>query len=409
MGISHKILLNKRRISHDNSYPLVVRCYQGTKSKEAGLNIVIKESNWDEKLQLVLSNDPNFKLYNTKLLAIKSKIQKLILLDESNSLTLDLLFDSLFPKDKIVEVIKKKPSVIIYGEQQIELLKKAGKAGNAICYSCAINKLKSFSGNRNLLFEDVTYKFLSEFNASLLKEGIKVNSISVYLRTIRALFNKAIKEGIINNSIYPFHAFKIKNEKTLNRTLSLNEMRRIASLELQKDTPIWHWRNYFLLSFYFIGINFADLLTVSWKENVVDDRLIFRRKKTAKIYSIRIHPEAMELLIFYKKPGQKLLMPILSQTEDAMVVKKEVNQARKTCNKYLNRIAKKCSIKKDVTTYYARYSWANIARCLGFSKEIISQALGHEFGNAVTAIYLDNFDNEIIDNANKKVIDSVIK
>jgi hypothetical protein len=189
MGISYKILLYKRQTSNDGLFPLVVRCYQGTKSKEAALNISIPEKDWDEKLQSVKSTHPDASLFNTKLLSIKSKIQKLILLDEFNTLTLDDVFSSIFPKEINAVVIKQKPSIIDYGEHQIEQLKRAGKAGNDICYSCAMNKLKSFVGNKKLSFEDVTYKFLNEFNTSLLNEGIKVNSISVYFRTILELFN----------------------------------------------------------------------------------------------------------------------------------------------------------------------------------------------------------------------------
>lgn len=409
MSITHKFLLNKRRESEGGVYPLVLRCYHGTKSKEASLNISIAENDWDEKLQVVQTKHPDAILYNTKLLNTKSKIQRLVLLDESNSLTLDDVFNSLFPKEVIVEKAIQKPSIISYGENQIEQFKKAGKAGNAICYSCAVNKLKAYAGNSKLLFEDVSYKFLNEFNVSLLNEGIKVNSISVYFRTIRALFNKAIKEGIISPNIYPFHAFKIKNEKTVNRTLSLDEMRRIAHLDLPKEKPIWHQRNYFLLSFYFIGINFADLLTANWKENVIDGRLIYRRKKTAKVYNIKIQPAAMELLLYYKKSSTSLLLPILKQTIDAMQVKKDVNQARKTCNNYLGKIAKQCSIEKEITGYYSRYCWSNIAKGLGYSKDLIAEGLGHEYGSKVTGIYLDNYDAHLIDEMNLCVIEAVTK
>ena len=77
------------------------------------------------------------------------------------------------------------------------------------------------------------------------------------------------------------------------------------------------------------------------------------------------------------------------------------------CNSYLKKIATDLKIPKDISTYYARYSWANIARSLGYSKDLIAEALGHEYGNRVTGIYLDNFDKGIIDEANKKVIEAV--
>ena len=90
-----------------------------------------------------------------------------------------------------------------------------------------------------------------------------------------------------------------------------------------------------------------------------------------------------------------------------MKLKKDMWQAIKTCNEYLERITGELDIKKEVTTYYARYTWANIARGLGYSKDIIGQALGHSYGNPTTSIYLDDYDNEVIDEANEKVIKAV--
>ena len=79
------------------------------------------------------------------------------------------------------------------------------------------------------------------------------------------------------------------------------------------------------------------------------------------------------------------------------------------CNNYIKKIAKDLQIPKQVSTYYARYSWANISRSLGYSKDLIAEALGHEYGNKVTGIYLDSYDKQIIDAANYNVIAAVFK
>jgi integrase len=280
-------------------------------------------------------------------------------------------------------------------------------------YSCAVNKLKTFVGN-SCPFENLTYKKLTEFQDSMLAEQIKVNTISVYMRTIRAVFNRAIREGLIPATCYPFTAYRIKNEKTINRTLTLKEMRSIAKLKLEPGTPIWHWRNYFLLSFCLIGINFADLLTLTGS-NLVDGRVVFRRKKTGKVYSIYLHRYADDILSNYVDINSiakdALLLPVLKQTKDPVKLKTDIWQAIKTCNEYLVRIAKACSCPKAVSTYYGRYAWANLARSLGYSKDVIGQALGHSsYGsNAVTSIYLDDYDNGVIDGANAKVLTAVFK
>ncbi|MEO6833598.1 MAG: hypothetical protein ABI378_13445 [Chitinophagaceae bacterium] len=62
-----------------------------------------------------------------------------------------------------------------------------------------------------------------------------------------------------------------------------------------------------------------------------------------------------------------------------------------------------------LTSYNSRYSWANIAKGLGYSKDMIAEGLGHEYGNKVTGIYLDDYGNEVIDEMNAAVIKAVLK
>lgn len=411
MSITFKFLLNKRRETSNGNFPVILRVYEGANYNELSLKVRIRESDWNEGLQLVLPTNEDFDIHNSKILGFKSKVQRLILLAElgEQKTSPSEIIGSLVSKESKVESKAAKTSIIKYGEDQVKALTNSGKVGNAFAYSCAINKLKAFVKNKELSFEALTYKMLNDFNDAMLIEGIKINTISVYMRTIRAIYNRAIKEGIVPSTLYPFAAFKIKNERTVSRTLTTAEFNSIVKLDLPVDTPIWHWRNYFLLSFCFRGINFSDLLTLK-ESNIIDGRIIFRRKKTGKIYSIKIDSKADTILCVYRLLNNPdgLILPVLKQTKDLVKLKKDIWQAIKTCNEYLQRIAEKCTIEKGITTYYARYSWANIARSLGYSKDMIAEGLGHEYGNRVTGIYLDNYDNDIIDAMNEKVIAAVM-
>jgi integrase len=122
-----------------------------------------------------------------------------------------------------------------------------------------------------------------------------------------------------------------------------------------------------------------------------------------------LHPIGQEILSHYFKPENNpdFLLPVLCKGDSPLMVKRKALQAIKTTNEYLYRIAKDAKIRQDITTYYARYSWANICKGLGYSKDLIAEALGHSYGNAVTGIYLDNYGNEVIDAANKSVIEAV--
>ncbi len=411
MRLTFKIILDKRRKSADNTFPVKLRVYSQSDYKEVFLGFKVKPEEWNDTDWIVLSANPNYEVFNAKIQTERVKVQKLILLADLNSreLTPEDLIAAVNPKPSEPKRKVVKPSIVKYGEDLVKSLTASGKVGNAFVYSCAVNKLKSYVGHDRLTFEELNYKKLTEFNNSMLADGIKINTASVYMRTIRAIYNKAIKEGIVPSTSYPFTAFRIKNERTISRTLTLQEFKSIVCLELPANTPIWHWRNYFLLSFCFIGINFSDLLTLK-ESNIVDGRVMFRRMKTGKIYSIKMPEKAIEILKVYrgKNNPDGLILPVLKQTKDLVKLKKDIWQAIKTCNEYLERISEKCSIEKGITTYYARYSWANIARSLGYSKDMIAEALGHEYGNRVTGIYLDNYDNDVIDSMNEKVIASVM-
>lgn len=411
MEITYKFILDKRRESDNEHYPVKLRIYQNRGSKEVNLRIKVRESNWDEKAQEVLASEPDFKLYNAKISSFKSKINAAILLAEINNQTgfkIDDLLDLLKPAQQTS--VKAKETVFEFGQKLVAQLEKKGKIGNSIVYSCALNKLKEHCGNRQLYFENIDFRFLDDFNTTLLSDGIKVNTISNYLRTLRAIFNRAIKEKVVDRKYYPFEEFKIKSEKTINRALSIEEMKKIVAVKFDPNSNMWHYQNLFLLSFCFIGINFADLLTLK-PENLIDGRIVFHRKKTGKIYSIKIPDEAMKRFHPYnicKVEGKNdFLLPFVKNTGNPVKLKKDIALVIHAVNENLKTISSKQKITKPVSTYYARYSWANIAKSLGYSKDLIAEALGHEYGNKVTGIYLDDYDKAVIDEMNEKVIEAV--
>jgi len=411
MEITYKFILDKRRKSN-SLYPIKLRIFQHRGSKEINLKIKVKESNWDEKAQEVLPSDPNFKLCNATISLFKSKITAAILLaviNDQKDFKIAHIIELLKPKQDTS--IKAKESVFDYGQKLVVQLQRKGKIGNSIVYSCALNKLKHHCANRHLYFENIDYRFLDEFNTALSSEGTKINTISNYLRTLRAIFNRAIKEKVVDRKYYPFEEFKIKSEKTINRALSIEEMKKIVAVQFDPNSNMWHYQNLFLLSFCFIGINFADLLTLKL-ENLIDGRIVFHRKKTGKIYSIRIPDEAMKRLQPYhinKVEGKNdFLLPFVKNTGNPIKLKKDIALVIHAVNENLKTICSQLKINKAVSTYYARYSWANISKSLGYSKDLIAEALGHEYGNKVTGIYLDDYEKEIIDDMNEKVIKAVI-
>ncbi len=363
-----------------------MRLYESRSYKDKSLGIYLYETEWDADKQLVVKTCSSYKLYNSKLIQEKADVDKKVLFG----------IDMQKPAKP-----KRKHSIIEYGSKLSTEYEKVGKTGNSIVYNTAVEMLLRYTKQRNILFEEIDYSFLNGFQNDLLRRKVGVNTISIYLRTIRAIFNKAINEELTEN--YPFKKFRIKQQPTPSRTLTVDELKKILNYRCSGEREFN--RDLFLLSFCLVGINFADLLTLT-KEDIVDGRVTFARKKTHKVYSILLQKQAAKLIAKWNKNNHYLL-PVLLSSHKGMVLKKKTQQAIHVCNNYLKKIAKDLGIAKEVSTYYARYSWANVARRLGHSKDLIAEALGHEYGNKVTGIYLDNYDKQIIDAANEQVIAAV--
>ena len=402
MAITYKLFLDQRRVRQTDLYPLKVRVTLNRKHKEVPLNITLRPKDWNAVTQKISGSHPNAKLITVKINQTLNEIQEKALRFET--------IEKVYGVEDLAGAINDNRTTTFqsFADQEIANLINAGRVGNAITYRTATNRLVTFTGKSGLRFEQIDFKLLDRFSNFMQTEGMTLNAIASYMREIRAIYNKAIKAEVVEQKYYPFSKYKIKTTKTISRALTVKEMQAIVKLKLQPHTPMWHSRNYFLLSFCLIGTNFTDLFKLT-PASIQNSRVAFSRSKTKKIYSICLHSKAIELLHCYFEHGSNpdYLLPVLSKGDSPTEVKKKALQAIKTTNKYLEDIATACKIKQDVTTYYARYSWANIAKSLGYSKDVIAEALGHEYGNRVTGIYLDNYDNKIIDAANAKVIAAV--
>lgn len=249
-------------------------------------------------------------------------------------------------------------------------------------------------------FEDIDLKWLRDFEAFCARTASK-NARNIHLRNIRAVFNSAIDEELTN--AYPFRRFKIRQEATQKRSLSVEELRRVFEYAVEPYQEIY--RDMFKLTFLLIGINSVDLHRL---KGVVNGRVEFRRAKTGRQYSIKVEPEAQALIDKYR--GEEGLLCIADRWSDH-------RNFRHQCNSALQRIGaverrgrggKKILSPEwpELTTYWARHTWATIAYSLDIPKDIIAQALGHG-GNDTTEIYIRR-DQKKVDEANRKVIDFVL-
>jgi integrase len=395
-----KTLLDTRRAKSDGCYNIIFRITHNRNNYSINSGVAVLAHQWNDKKSEINKLHPNANIINLKITQQYFKIQKVILqLDDEFSMEqLRIMIDD-NPKKRLNTTFKS------FADKLIAQMIETNKTGNALVYQTAVNQLMVCVNNDQLLFSDIDYALLEKFSNYLIKKGLRVNTISNYIRTVRAIYNKAIKLKVVERSYYPFHDFSIKSEKTAKRAISKDDIIKLRQLNLEANSTAERSLKYFLLSFYLRGISFTDLAYLK-QSNIIDGRVVYKRRKTHKNYSIKLFPEAQTLFEQLHADGSNYFLPILSNDtqEDSIETKKVIRQFIKTTNKYLKRMSEQVGLSSPVTTYTSRHSFGTIAKRLGYSNELIAEALGHEYGNKITNIYLDSFDTNVLDAMHKQVI-----
>lgn len=314
----------------------------------------------------------------------------------------DAVIDSLYPGQPRSAKGRDEQKKELFVPYFIRFAEHRNKQGTTDLYLQTLKKIRSFQPDVDTFtFEDFSKNWLEDFD-TWLKETNSPNIRNRQLRNIRAVFNDAFRSKATQND--PFYGFTMpKLEQTRKRALTINQLKEL------RDYPCMEWqREYvdiFMLSFYLIGINMVDLLTAK-KTDVRNGRLEYRREKTGRLYSVKIEPEAQEIIDRYA--GKEWLLNIMDRYQFHKNYTLRMDKALKKIGLHYTTSSKKqgAALFPDLSTYWARHTWATIASGHAWIPiETIARALGHGWVfNNITAIYID-FDNRKVDEANRKVLD----
>jgi len=261
-----------------------------------------------------------------------------------------------------------------------------------------------YNGHLNIYFSDIDVSWLKQYEAYQRKKGFAENTLGIRFRTLRALYNLAIEEEIVKPEYYPFKKFKVARlqQETIKRAISKEEIKEVLNYDCKADKYLQLAVDLFSFSYLIGGINFVDIAYLT-KENVIDSRLIYKRKKTGKLIKLPIHTEAMKYILKYQSL-EPYLFPILSSFH--RTDQQKINRIHKIIakvNHRLKTIGKELNLLINLTTYVARHSYATVLKRSGVSTSIISESLGHS-SEKITQIYLDSFENSQIDEAMKNLL-----
>ena len=401
--------------SKSGLYPVTLRLFH-KKQRLIRLSFYTSPEGWDNKnfkfkKSALANKNQNCDYINKEIYDRLHKTRKLIneMGEELNSIDVDTLVEHI----KLVwhegegSIAKKKITNNLSLQEWVDVIikrkLKSNKSGTAKWYRGAINTFIKFNNGKDIKFYDITVSFLKEFQAHHENKGNSNNGISAYMRALRSVYNSAIKEDKFTPIKNAFLHYKIpRTHRTKKRAIPKEKFLAIRNINYAIGTEIWHTKNYVLIMFNCRGMNFIDLAKLRM-DSISNDRLHYGRSKTSQPLSVKITSELAEILSFYIKGKEEndFIFPIGYDGTPENYTSYMSNRRR--VNKLLKIIAQDAGIKENFTTYSIRHSWATIAKYLGVSTEIISESLGHS-SLKTTEIYLKNFHNEVLDDANKIVV-----
>ena len=290
---------------------------------------------------------------------------------------------------------------------QIAQMEKDGQAGNAMVYNTALNRLKAFG--KSLKTYKLNAKFMQDFDKWLDSRRVSPNTKSNYFRTIRAAFNKGIADGFIDDADYPFSRsqhetdkFRVSSIPTSSSPRGLKTPQLVALKGVDTAGNHLHFeaKAVFMLSFYFRGMNLADLVELKWKD-IKNGRFQYVRKKTRRTrpteFDVKIPEQAEPFLAYFRQFNREYVLPVLNGKETTE--KQMLNKRRaylKKINRALKDIGSELELSHKLTTYVARHGYTKISREGGAGIDTIREALGQKSLDD-TATYLKALDTEDVD------------
>lgn len=293
-------------------------------------------------------------------------------------------------------------SLFNFTQSIIARLKHDSRLRTAETYKSALMSFSIFRNNKDIVLDCITSEIMESYEAWLKNRGVVPNTISFYMRILRAVYNRAVEKGMIEN-LLPFRKVYTGIDKTVKRALPLSALKKIKSLNLSQQPSLDYARDMFLLSFCLRGMSFIDMAYLK-KTDLKDGYVTYRRRKTGQQLIIQWTKEMQLILNKYPENESIYLLPIIrnSNTNTRCICRNKSYNI----NHSLKKIAGMTGVNIPLTLYVARHSWASAAKTNGVPVSVISEGMGHD-SESTTRIYLASLDTSLIDRANSLVINSL--
>ena len=252
----------------------------------------------------------------------------------------------------------------------------------------------------DIRLSDVTAALIREYERWLRGNSVTRNTMSFYMRELRAVFNRAVRKyGLVVEN--PFAYVYTGNDRTAKRNVNRTVVQRLINLDLSGSKGLEFAKDMFLFSFLTRGMPFVDIAYLRWSA-IKGRTLTYCRHKTGQQIRQTLEPQAMKIIERWHVPGSEMVFPILDATLDEALLYRKYRSALSLHNKRLRQISEKLGDDVHLTSYVARHTWATLAWECDIPLFEISLALGHT-SERTTRIYLDTMKYSRLDRHCRRV------
>ena len=293
-------------------------------------------------------------------------------------------------------------SLYTFMQATIARLRRLNKIGTCESYEASLNSFRRFRNGRDISIENIDADTIAEYEAYLKASGITMNTVSAYMRRLRAVYNRAVEKGITEQK-YPFRHVYTGVDRTVKRAVPIQYISRMKKLDLSSRPLLDYARDMFLFSFYTRGMSFVDMAYLK-KSDLTNGLLTYCRQKTGQRMFVRWEKNMQAILDKYPTSPTPYLLPIIRNT--ASDERSQYKSAQHLVNTKLKEIMPLIGLKDNLSMYVARHSWASAARNRHIPLSVISQGMGHDSENT-TRIYQSSLSNTIVDKANRLIMNDL--
>ena len=359
-------------------------------------------SEWDEKRSMVTASQTSER--KSFILSIRERIrwdiERLIKINHklnTNGLS--------YTADDVIDEFTRyahEYSLFNFMEGIIAKLKQNGKIRTAETYKSTLNSFKKFRQDKDIMLDCLSSEVIEAYEAWHHNRGVTPNTISFYNRILRAVYNRAVEEDVIEDR-NPFRHVYTGVDKTVKRALPLNVIKKIRGMDLSLNPVLDFARDMFMMSFYLRGMSFIDMAYLK-KSDLKNGYVTYRRHKTGQQLTIEWTNDMQFVLDKYPENKSDYLLPVIKTT--GINERCAYRNIGYNINRSLKQISKMLSLNFRLTMYVARHSWASAAKAKGIPLSVISEGMGHD-SEATTQIYLASLDTSAVDRANAVILKSL--